>query len=131
MLVFHAGFVLFVMLGGLVVLRWPRVAWLHVPAVLWGAGIEFLGGICPLTPLENHWRGLGGDLGYHGGFIDHYVAAMLYPAGLTRPMQIMIGALVLGLNGAIYGWMLWRRPSGKMAGDSFFDPRPRARHRRQ
>jgi hypothetical protein len=113
-LVLHAGFVLFVVLGALLVVRWPRVAWVHVPAALWGAGIEFFGGICPLTPLENHWRRLGGQLGYHGGFIDQYFVSMLYPQGLTRQMQFLIGALVLGLNAAIYGWVLWRRRSGRM-----------------
>ena len=68
-LILHAGFVAFVVLGALLVLRWPRIAWIHVPVVLWGAGIEFLGGICPLTPLENHWRRLAGELGYPGGFV--------------------------------------------------------------
>ena len=78
-LIFHAAFVVFVVLGGLLTLRWPRMAWVHVPVVLWGAGIEFVGGICPLTPLENHWRRLAGEQGYAGGFIDHYIVAVLYP----------------------------------------------------
>jgi len=108
-LILHAGFVAFVMLGALLVLRWPRIAWFHVPAVLWGAGIELLGGLCPLTPLENHWRRLAGELGYPGGFVEHYVI-VLYPDGLTRQVQLALGALVLSVNGAIYGWVLWRRP---------------------
>ncbi len=87
-LILHAGFVAFVMLGALLVLRWPRIAWAHVPVALWGAGIEFLGGICPLTPLENHWRRLAGELGYPGGFIEHYFLAVLYPDGLTRRVQL-------------------------------------------
>ena len=115
-LILHAGFVVFVMLGALLVLRWPRVAWVHLPVVAWGAGIEFVGWICPLTPLENYLRRLGGDAGYPGGFIDHYVMSLLYPDGLTRPQQVAIGALVLLVNGAIYGWVLWRRRSGKMTG---------------
>ena len=108
-LIFHATFVVFVVLGGLLTLRWPRTAWLHVPVVLWGAGIEFVGGICPLTPLENHWRRLAGEQGYQGGFVDHYVIAFLYPDGLTRTHQIVVGLLVLTLNVAIYAWALQRR----------------------
>jgi hypothetical protein len=107
-LILHALFVAFVMLGALLVLRWPRVAWIHVPVVTWGAGIEFLGGICPLTPLENHWRGLAGQLGYPGGFVEHYVVSALYPDGLTRRVQLVLGALVLAVNVAIYAWALRR-----------------------
>ncbi len=108
-LILHAGFVAFVILGALLVLRWPRVAWIHVPAVLWGAGIEFLGGICPLTPLENHWRRLAGGDGYAGGFVEHYVVPILYPDGLTRRVQVVLGVLVLMVNVAVYAWVLWRR----------------------
>lgn len=107
-LLLHAAFVAFVMLGGLLALRWPRAAWLHLPLVAWGAGIEFLGGICPLTPLENHWRHLAGEQGYTGGFVEHYVVAALYPDGLTRNVQVALGLLVLAVNAAIYGWA-WRR----------------------
>jgi hypothetical protein len=109
-LVLHFAFVLFVVAGGLLVLRWPRVAWLHVPAALWGALIEFGGWICPLTPLENSLRQRGGESGYSGGFIDHYVTSLIYPDGLTRPMQIAIGLLVLVINGYVY-WRLWVRSS--------------------
>jgi Protein of Unknown function (DUF2784) len=107
-LVLHAGFVGFVMLGGLLVLRWPRVAWVHLPVVAWGAGIEFAGGICPLTPLENHWRRLAGEAGYGGGFVEHYLLAALYPDGLTRTVQVALGLLVLGVNAALYA-RAWRR----------------------
>lgn len=110
-LILHAGFVVFVMLGALLVLRRPRIAWVHVPVALWGAGIEFLGGICPLTPLENHWRRMAGELGYPGGFVEHYVVSVLYPDGLTRRVQLVLGALVLLFNGSIYAWVLWRRRS--------------------
>jgi hypothetical protein len=113
-LILHAGFVAFVMLGALLVLRWPRIAWIHVPVVLWGAGIEFLGGICPLTPLENHWRRLAGELGYPGGFVEHYVVAALYPEGLTSRVQVVLGTLVLAVNVAIYAWVLWRRRSSRL-----------------
>jgi Protein of Unknown function (DUF2784) len=108
LLVVHGAFVLFVIAGGLLVLRWPRLAWAHVPAALWGALIEFAGFICPLTPLENAWRRAAGEQGYQGGFIEHYVTAALYPSGLTRSIQIALGLLVLGVNGWVY-WHLWRR----------------------
>lgn len=108
LLVLHAAFVLFVVAGGLLVLRWPRVAWLHLPAVLWGAAIEFAGFICPLTPLEQAWRQAAGDRTYEGGFIEHYLTAALYPSGLTRPAQIALGLLVLAVNGWVYR-ALWRR----------------------
>jgi hypothetical protein len=115
-LILHAAFVAFVMLGALLVLRWPRVAWVHVPVALWGAGIEFLGGICPLTPLENHWRRLAGQLGYPGGFVEHYVVAVLYPDGLTRRVQVVLGVLVLAINVSIYAWVLWRLRSRRFGG---------------
>jgi hypothetical protein len=107
-LVVHAAFVVFVMLGGLAVLRWPRLAWIHVPAAIWGAGIAFAGGICPLTPLENHWRQLAGEQGYPGGFVEHYVVAALYPEGLTRGLQASLGLIVLAVNAAVYV-RLWRQ----------------------
>lgn len=112
-LIVHAGFVAFVMLGALLVWRWPRIAWIHVPVVLWGAGIEFRGGICPLTPLESHWRWLGRELGYPGGFVEHYLVSALYPDGLTRRAQVMLGALVLLINVAIYAWVFRRRRQGR------------------
>jgi hypothetical protein len=101
-LLVHAAFVAFVMLGGLAVLRWRRLAWAHLPVVVWGAGIEFAGGICPLTPLENHWRRLAGEQGYMGGFVEHYLMAALYPEGLTRGLQIVLGLVVLAVNAAVY-----------------------------
>jgi hypothetical protein len=104
----HAAFVAFVMLGGLLVLRWPRLAWVHLPVVAWGAGIEFTGRVCPLTPLENHWRALAHEQGYAGGFVEHYVFGLLYPAGLTRNLQLALGLLVLVVNVAVYAWA-WRR----------------------
>lgn len=107
-LVIHLLFILFVALGGLLVLRWPWLAWLHVPAVLWGAFIEFSAGICPLTPLENSLRELGGRTGYEGGFIDHYITSWIYPEGLTREAQVAIGVAVLIINAAVYGWIVHR-----------------------
>lgn len=108
-LVVHLTFVLFVVLGGLLALRWPRAAWVHVPVALYGAGIEFVGFVCPLTPLEVWLRRLGGEAGYEGGFIEHYVTAALYPTGLTREIQLAIGVGVLVLNAVVYGLVLWRR----------------------
>jgi hypothetical protein len=105
---FHVGFVLFVVLGGLLALRWPRVVWVHLPAALWGAGIEFVHGICPLTPLENHLRRLGGESGYAGGFVEHYLHPILYPAGLTQDSQLVLGVFVVVLNAVVY-MILWRR----------------------
>lgn len=107
-LVLHLGFILFVVLGGFLVLRRPSLAWLHVPVCLWGAAIEFGGWICPLTPLEKWLRELGGEGAYAGGFIEHYVTALIYPVGLTRNIQLLIGAGVLAINAAIY-LRLWQR----------------------
>jgi len=105
----HLAFVLFVVLGGFLVLRWPRLAWLHLPAAVWGALIEFGGWICPLTPLENRLRRAAGGSGYEGGFLDRYIFGLLYPEGLTRIHQLVLGVLVLLLNTAIYGYLTWRR----------------------
>ena len=110
--VLHLLFLLFVVLGGVAALRWPRVAWLHLPAAVWGAWIEFSGGICPLTPLENRFRAAGGQAGYAGGFIDHYLVPILYPPGLTRGHQIVLGVGVLVLNLTLYGVLVRRRLHG-------------------
>ena len=105
----HLVFILFVALGGLLVLRWPRVAWAHLPAVVWGALIEFTGWICPLTPLENQLRAAAGDPAYTGGFIDRYIVPIVYPAGLTRGMQLGLAAAVVVVNLIIYGTLVIRR----------------------
>jgi len=110
LLVAHGAFVLFVLAGGALVLKWPRLAWAHIPAAVWGAAIEFAGFVCPLTPLEKTWRRAAGQEGYQGGFIEHYVTAALYPAGLTRSIQIVLGVGVLVANGVVY-WLLWRQHS--------------------
>lgn len=107
-LVIHLAFIAFVVFGGLIVLRWPRFAWLHLPAAFWGVFIEFSGRICPLTPLENWLRVRGGERGYAGGFIDHYITSLIYPDGLTRTMQIGIGLFVLAFNVFVY-WRVLRR----------------------
>jgi Protein of Unknown function (DUF2784) len=108
-LIVHFAFVLFVVLGALLVLRWPRLARVHVPVALYGALIEFAGFVCPLTPLEQWLRHRGGEAGYTGGFVEHYIVAALYPAGLTRPIQLGLGLFVLVFNVAIYAVVFRRR----------------------
>ncbi|MCM5678008.1 DUF2784 domain-containing protein [Schlegelella sp. S2-27] len=104
----HAGFVLFVVLGGLLVLRWPRWAWVHLPAAAWGVWIEWSAGICPLTPLENRLRAAGGEVGYAGSFVEQYVMPVLYPVGLTPAVQAWLAAILLAVNLALYGTAWWR-----------------------
>jgi hypothetical protein len=105
----HLAFILFALLGGLLVHRWPRVAWLHVPAVAWGALIEFNHWICPLTPLEQRLRLAAGEGGYRGGFVEHYLLPLIYPDGLTPEVQIALGLSVLGVNVLVYGAWLWKK----------------------
>jgi hypothetical protein len=100
--------VLFAVFGGSLLFRWPRLAWLHLPVVLWAVLVEWAGWVCPLTPLENRLRELGGGTPYYTDFIEHYLLPVLYPARLTRNLQIILGLLVLLINLGIYGW-LWRR----------------------
>ena len=104
-------FVLFVVLGGLLVLRWPWAAVLHVPAAVWGVLIELTGWVCPLTPLEQSLRLRAGEQGYSGSFIEHYVLPLLYPSALTRTIQVGLGAVVIAVNLGIYGYLLRRRRS--------------------
>jgi hypothetical protein len=112
--VFHLAFVLFVVAGALLVWRRPKLAWLHVPAAIWGAVIEFAGWVCPLTPLENWLRKAGGEVGYSSTFIEHYLIPILYPQSLTRELQWMLGGLVVGVNLTVYTIMFRRRRrSGK------------------
>ena len=98
----HFLFVAFVALGGLLVLRWRRLAWLHLPAAAWGVAIEFFGWICPLTPLENALRERAGESTYHGDFVSRYLMPVIYPEGLTREAQVTLGLLALVFNLAIY-----------------------------
>ena len=101
-LVVHATFILFVVLGGLLVLWQPRIAWVHIPCAIWGAWVELAGWICPLTPLEVDLRTRAGEIGYEGGFIERYVTAALSPQGLTREIQIGLGIAVVAVNVIIY-----------------------------
>jgi hypothetical protein len=104
----HFAFIVFVIMGGWIVLRQPRAAWLHLPAVVWGALIEFFGWSCPLTPLEVFFLRRSGAAGYSGSFIEHYLSPVIYPDGLTPAMQILLGAAVVVIIGLIYV-QLWRR----------------------
>jgi uncharacterized protein DUF2784 len=104
--VVHFAFVLFVVMGGFLVLRWRRLAYLHVPAAIWGAWIEFTGRICPLTPLENALRARSGEAGYSGSFIEHYLLPTLYPSGLTRTVQLVLGGIVIILNLCVYAYIV-------------------------
>ena len=111
----HAGFVVFVVLGGYLALRWRWLVWIHIPAAIWGVAIEFTGNLCPLTPLENELRLRAGMRGYTGGFIDHYVVAGLYPNGLTRRAQYVLGTLALAINLVAYAVMLRRARQSRAA----------------
>ena len=104
----HMAFVVFVVAGGLLVIRRPALAWLHLPAVAWGAYAELTATVCPLTPLENALRHAAGDAGYAGGFIERYLMPMLYPAGLTPVDQRWIGALVIAINVVAYAFVVSR-----------------------
>jgi hypothetical protein len=107
--VLHFAFVLFVVLGGLLVLRWPRVAWVHLPAAAWGAWVEFAGWICPLTPMENWLRTRGGEAVYTVSFVDQYLTPILYPSSLSREIQWVLGGVVVAVNVCVYLLVL-RRP---------------------
>lgn len=114
--ILHFIFVLFVVIGGLLVLRWPQLAYLHIPAAVYGAAIEFAGWVCPLTPLENWLRRQAGSAGYSGGFIEHYILPILYPSALSREIQLLLGFLVVAVNLAIYRYVFVRkRAEGRKA----------------
>ncbi len=107
-LVFHLLFIGFVIFGGLIALRYAWVASIHIPAVCWGTFVELTGKLCPLTTLEVELRRAAGEAGYPGGFIDHYLLPIIYPAGLTRGIQFWLAGFVILINVAIYGWLLYR-----------------------
>ena len=100
--IFHFAFVLFVIFGGLLLFWKRKIVWIHLPCAFWGAFVEFTGKICPLTPLEIWFRSKGGIGGYRGGFIEHYILPILYPAGLTRNVQIVLGSIVIIINVIVY-----------------------------
>ena len=104
----HMAFVAFVVAGGVLALRWPRVAWVHLPAAVWGTLITLVGVTCPLTPLENWLRVQSGGIPYETGFLEHYLLPILYPVAMTRGLQIATGVFVFGANLLVY-WRVWRR----------------------
>ena len=106
--ILHAAFVLFVLVGGLLALKWPWIVRLHLPAATWAAVVEFSGWLCPLTPLENWLQAQAGGHSYETDFIGHYLLPILYPAGLTREVQMVLGSIVLIVNGAVYA-LLWQK----------------------
>ncbi len=108
----HLLFVLFVTFGALFVFRWPRMVWIHGPALLWGLIVEFAGAICPLSPLESRLRLLGGEAGYAEDFLSHLLLTILYPESLSRGLQFALGASLLLLNISLYVW-IWRRRQGE------------------
>lgn len=109
LLVLHLGFILFAVAGSFLALRWPLLVWIHIPAAVWAALIMLLGGICPLTELENDLRRGAGMAGYADGFIGSLLLPIIYPRGLTRSLQMGLGVGVLLLNVFGYGLLIWRR----------------------
>lgn len=107
-LIAHFAFILFAIFGGLLVLYRFKVIWLHLPALLWGATIVGLGGICPLTPLETALRNMAGQQAYSGSFLEHYLLLVIYPPGLTREVQILLAVALIVLNILIYAAVVWR-----------------------
>jgi hypothetical protein len=114
----HLAFVVFATVGGVLALRWPRIVWVHLPAAMWAAYVEFGGRICPLTPLEGALRRRGGLEPYSGDFVANYIFPVLYPEGLTRDAQLVIGGVVVLLNLAAYGFVIsrWRKRRSGLAG---------------
>jgi Protein of Unknown function (DUF2784) len=113
LVVLHFAFTAFVIFGAFLTWRWPSVAFAHLPALAWGCWIELSHSICPLTPLENHWRALGGEAGYTGGFLAHYLVRVLYPPGLTWHIQWLLAALLVAINLIAYGVLVQRLRSGR------------------
>jgi len=115
-LLLHLAFVLFVVGGAVLALRARWMPFVHLPAAVWGAVIECTAGTCPLTSIENRLRVAAGEAGYPGGFVEHYLVPLIYPAGLTPGIQWMLGAGVVVLNGVVYAWLVrrgtWRRGRG-------------------
>jgi len=109
----HFAFIVFVLIGGVLVWRSPKLAWLHVPAIVWAVFVEATGRICPLTPLENRLRLASGEAGYGGDFVSHYLLRLIYPEGLTRDVQIALALVVVAVNVAVYARWLLRRRGGQ------------------
>lgn len=113
----HLLFIVFVCLGALLVLKWPKVIWVHIPFALWGVVVEYMNIVCPLTPLENYFRRLGGNMTYESDFVARYIIPVIYPVELTRNLQFVLGSIVLMLNIIIYGFIIYKTVKHKSAGD--------------
>jgi len=111
LVILHFAFTAFVIFGGFLTWRWPRVAFVHLPALAWGCWVEVSHSICPLTPWENHLRHLGGEAGYPGSFLAHYLVRLLYPPGLTWHIQWLLAAALLAINVMAYAGLVRRRRS--------------------
>ena len=111
-LILHLAFIVFALLGGVLAARWRWMPFVHLPAASWGVLVELTGGICPLTHLENRFRVAAGQSGYAESFIEHYVLAIIYPAGITQGVQFVLAGVVVAFNIAIYGWLFSRRRYG-------------------
>jgi hypothetical protein len=107
----HLGFIAFAVLGGFLAWRWPRVVFAHLPCLGWATWVEATSQICPLTPLENRLRAMGGEAGYHGGFIEHYLVPLIYPAEITPRLQWTLTGILVGINLLAYGRLIarWRQ----------------------
>lgn len=110
-LLIHFAFIVFVLFGGILTIWWRWIPWVHLPAVLWAAALEFGGWICPLTPLENRLLQAGGEAGYGGGFLEHYALPVIYPQGLTPEIQFLLGFIVVFFTLVTYGFVWWRKAS--------------------
>jgi hypothetical protein len=108
-LIAHLAFALFAIFGGVFVLRYPRMLSVHLPALIWGIVVEWADWTCPLTPLENALRHLGGEAGYAGGFIEHLLAPALYPENLTLEMRYVLGLVLVTVNVGIYGYVIFKK----------------------
>jgi len=111
-LLLHVGFILFAVLGAALATRWRWIPYVHLPAAAWGVFVELSDRICPLTYLENHFRAMAGQSGYTDSFLEHYVLAIVYPAGLTREIQFALAGVVIVVNIALYGRLFLRRRRG-------------------
>ncbi len=108
-LVVHFVFIIFVVAGGFLALRWRWAPLLHLPAVVWGVSVELSGGVCPLTPVENALRRAAGVSEYAGGFLEQYLVPVIYPSNLSRSLQVVLAALAVLSNTLVYAFVFWRR----------------------
>jgi hypothetical protein len=115
-LIAHFSFIVFVLAGGLLLLRWPRLAWMHLPAVVWVVFAEVSGWVCPLTPLENYFLAFAGRDVYHGDFVERYLLPLIYPAGLTPTIQLILAGMVIAFNLIIYTVIIRVRKTTRQAG---------------